>query len=138
MPRAEYKRGFKQYGPYEGPRVGKWEDFVGLDDLDLMNLEEIWDAMELSELLVFEYSKTDRVVAPFVLGMSHKGNPLLRGYQLEGTSKSGKGKGWRVFQVREMSMVDGFGEFFYPEDFKFVNEYPWTYKVYKMLEGSVS
>ena len=118
---------------WEGPRVGLWSDFVGLDDLDLLNIEDIMYCLEWSMLLVFEYSGFDRVVAPFVLGMSSFGNALLRGYQLEGNSKGGRGVGWRTFQVREMSLVFRYWEFFNPEDFKFDRWYPWVHRVYKML-----
>lgn len=57
----------------------------------------------------------------------------MRAYQLDGVSKSGKHAGWRVFQVREMSMVDGYGEYFEREDFGFKEFYPWVYKVYRTL-----
>jgi hypothetical protein len=118
---------------WEAPRVAELSDFVGLDDLDRMNIEIIFESLEQQKLLVFEYKGRDRLVAPFVFGVSQYGNALMRGYLIEGSSRSGKGPGWRVFQVREMSMVDVFDEWFYPEDFKFDRWYPWVYKVYKML-----
>jgi len=79
------------------------------------------------------YDGSDRVVCPFVVGVSMEGNPLMRGYQLEGKSVSGKGEGWRVFQIRKMEMIENYQDFFYPEDFDFNQFYPWIYKVYKML-----
>lgn len=118
---------------WEGPRVAQGNDFVNIDDLDKMNLQIIYDAMDGLELITFKYDGHDRVVAPFVIGVSSRGNPLLRGYQLEGNSRSGKGEGWRVFQVRKMEMVDRYWEFFNKKDFKFDEVYPWTYKVLKML-----
>jgi hypothetical protein len=124
---------WKEAPTYEGVRIAKWSDFIGLDDLDWLNIEDILNALEWQELLAFEYKDRDRVVAPFVFGVSAEGNALMRGYQLEGSSRSGKGAGWRVFQVRELSMLDLYGEFFIAEDFNFDRKYPWIYKVFKML-----
>ena len=118
---------------WEGPRVVEHEDLFAIDDLDKMNLEIIFEAMEYKNLIVFEYKESSRVVAPFVLGISSEGNPLLRGYQLEGVSRSGKGAGWRVFQVKEMQMVEKDWDFFVPEEFDFDRSYPWTHKVLKMI-----
>ena len=124
---------WKEAPPYEGVRIAKWSDFIGLDDLDWLNIEDILNALEWQELLVFEYKERDRVVAPFVFGVSAEGNALMRGFQLEGSSRSGKGAGWRVFQVRELSMLGLYGEWFKAEDFDFDRKYPWIYKVFKML-----
>ncbi len=124
---------WKEAPPYEGVRVAEWSDFFGLDDLDWLNIEDILTALEWSELLVFEYKKRERLVAPFVFGVSAEGNALMRGYLVEGSSRSGKGPGWRVFQVREMSMLGLYGEWFVPEEFDFDRRYPWVYKVFKML-----
>jgi len=136
--RFKYNRWFKPYGIYKGPRPASMSDFKGIDDLDLMNIEDILGCMDREEFLIFEYSGFDRMVAPFVLGVSSSGNPLLRGYQVEGNSKGGVGYGWRVYQVREMSMVNRGWQFFNIEDFKFDALYPWTYKVYKTLSLEVS
>lgn len=133
MSRPEWKKREIDSPIYQGPRVAEWIDLKGLDELDLLNLEDILDCMDKKEFLIFEYKGSNRKVAPFVLGCSSIGKPLLRGYQIEGVSRSGKGPGWRVFQVRDMSMVSGSWEYFLPEDFKFDPFYPWTYKVLKML-----
>ncbi len=122
---------------YEGVRVAELGDFVGLDDLDLMNIEIIIEAMECGQLLIFEYSGSSRIVAPFALGVSSEGNPLLRGYQLEGVSRSGKGPGWRIFQVREMQMVDNYQDYYEYDPKAFDQNYPWIYAVYKMVEGGI-
>lgn len=123
----------KRYGIYSGPRAGAWSDLTGIDDVDVINIDEILGCMERSELLALEYSGLERVVAPFVFGVSSSGNPLLRAYQTDGKSKGGKGVGWRVFQVRNMSMVEGYLEYFEPSEFGFDELYPWIYKVLKML-----
>lgn len=137
MSRYPSNRWEKRFGIYEGVRPAGASDFVGIDDLDLMNIEDILGCMDRTEFIIFEYSGFDRLVAPFVLGVSSVGNPLLRGYQVEGNSKGGVGYGWRVYRVREMSMVNRSWEFFNIEDFKFIGEYPWTYKVFKMLSLEV-
>lgn len=51
---------------------------------------------------------------PYVFGLSSEGNPLLRGYQLAGESQSGKGPGWRVFQVDKIGGIRLEGIFFSP------------------------
>jgi hypothetical protein len=117
----------------EGVRVLEEVDLSGFGSEILSKIQTIFDAMDWPQLIVFNYSGSDRVVAPFVLGVSSEGNPLMRGYQLEGISKSGKGAGWRVFQISKMENVENHQDFFDKDDFGFVEYYPWIYKVYKML-----
>lgn len=129
---AYYKR--REDPPiWEGPRVAEeWE--LGIYDLDLQKkVSTILAAMDWPHLIIFSYGESDRVVAPFVIGISSEGNPLLRGYQLEGNSRSGKSEGWRIFQINKMFGVDTHQDFFDAEDFDFDRFYPWIYKVYKML-----
>ena len=118
---------------YEGPRVwGSWvSDLV--DSGQVSKVETILDAMDWPQLIIFHYDGSDRVVAPFVVGVSSRGNPLCVVIRLEGVSRSGKGPGWRVFQVEKMENVENHQEFFEPDDFDFQEFYPWTYKVLKML-----
>lgn len=119
----------------EGVREAYREDLDNLEETSKLKLYRILEAMEWPQLIVFHYGESDRVVAPFVVGVSSEGNPLLRGYQLEGNSRSGKGEGWRVFQVRKMERVETFQDFFNAQDFDFDASCPWLYKVFKMLEG---
>lgn len=133
MPRRDWNKRKTDKPFWEGPRVGKEVDLIGIDDLDKMNLEVIFEALENTQLLIFQYDGRDRVVAPFVVGVSSGGNALLRGYQLEGNSRSGKGAGWRVFQIRKMEVVDNHQDYFNPEEFDFDRTYPWTHRVLKML-----
>lgn len=49
-PRSRWEN---RYGVYEGPRPAVLKDFLGVDDLDWMNIDEILTAMDLEELLVF-------------------------------------------------------------------------------------
>jgi len=118
---------------WTGPRVAEFWDVAGYDPERLSKVLLLLDAMDWPRLVVFFYDGSDRLVAPFVIGVSSEGNPLLRGYQLEGNSRSGKGEGWRVFQVDKIENLFDHQEFFYPDDFDFDQWYPWIYKVYKML-----
>lgn len=118
---------------WEGPRVAELWDLGGFDHETQLKIQVILDAMDWPQLLVFSYDGYDRVVGPFVVGVSSEGNPLMRGYQLEGNSRSGKGEGWRVFQVLKMVNVENHQDFFDADDFDFQEFYPWIYKVYKML-----
>ena len=123
----------KEGPPYEGVRVAELEDFSLLDDWTVVKMETILDAMYWPQLIVFGYGDSDRLAAPFVIGVSMEGNPLLRAYQLEGVSRSGKGPGWRVFQVNKMEGVEIQGDYFDATEFGFVEYYPWLYKVVRML-----
>ena len=119
----------------EGVRGAEWEDLSELGRESTFKIIKILEAMNWPQLIVFHYDGSDRLVAPFVVGVSAAGNPLLRGYQLEGFSVSGKGEGWRMFQIFKMENLENFQEFFNQEDFDFDSSYPWIYKVFKMLEG---
>src|SRR3972149_11456702 len=118
---------------WEGPRVLEEWELADYDEETRFKIETILDAMDWPQLLIFKYGDSDRVVAPFVVGVSSEGNPLLRGYQLEGNSRSGKGAGWRVFQIEKMDALENHQDFFDRADFEFDETYPWVYKVLKML-----
>lgn len=117
----------------EGVRVAQGVDLSGLTPNSITKAKIIIEAMDWPQLIIFTYDKTDRVVAPFVLGVSSQGNPLMRGYQLEGVSRGGPGPGWRVFQLIKMDRLESHQDFFNKEDFNFDEKYPWIYKVLKML-----
>lgn len=117
----------------EGVRAGESVDWSGLGDDDLVKIRIILEAMEWPQLIVFGYDNSDRVVAPFVVGVSSEGRPLMRGYQLEGASRGGKAKGWRVFMVGVMENLENYQEYFNASDFDFNRFYPWIYKVFGML-----
>ncbi len=118
-----------------GVRVAEEVDLKSLDLGSQGKIQNILEAMDWPQLVVFRYDGSDRLVAPFVVGISSKGNPLMRGYQIEGGGRSGKVKAWKVFQVRKMENLGTFWDFFNPKDFNFKESHPWTYKVFKMLEG---
>jgi len=131
--RSEWDKKKGDFPQYGGPR--RWdtwrEDLVG--SVELGKVQTIIAAMEVLMVVMFNYDGSDRVVAPFVMGASKTGNPLVRGYQLEGVSRSGKGPGWRVFQVWKMENLEDYNEYFEPDDFDFQEFYPWIYRVLKML-----
>ncbi len=133
MSRSEWEKKKADVQEYGGPRP--WDTWVSdlADTGQVSKIETILEAMDWPMLIVFGYDGSDRVVAPFVVGVSSEGNPLMRGYQVEGISRSGKGEGWRVFQIKKMERVDNYQEFFDPDDFDFQEFYPWIYRVLKML-----
>jgi hypothetical protein len=125
------KRTDKPY--YLGVRAAGLYELGLLSSVDQDIVDTVLEAMAWGQLIIFRYGDSDRVVAPFVLGASSDWKPLLRGYQLEGSSRSGKGPGWRVFQVEKISLIDNFQDFFDPDEFVFNETYPWTYYVFATL-----
>ncbi len=117
----------------EGVRVADTGEILLFDEETQIKIQTIIEAMQWPQLIWFHYGESDRVVAPVVIGVSSKGNPLMRGWQQEGVSRSGKGAGWRVFQIYKMENVQNFQDFFNIEDLDFVREYPWLYEVFFML-----
>jgi len=65
-------------------------------------------------LLEFEYKGHRRIVEPHTYGVTLKGNELLRAYQTDGTSDSGKVPDWRLFSVNKIEKLlirdDSFSE----------------------------
>lgn len=135
MPNPAYIKSEPGKWAREGVRVVEAEELAKLDAASMAKIATLLDAMDWPQLVVFRYGDSDRVVAPFVVGVSSDRNPLMRGYQLEGISRSGKGEGWRVFQIRKMENLENHQDFFDADDFDFQEFYPWIYKVFKMLEG---
>jgi hypothetical protein len=133
MPNAAYVKSEPGKWAREGVRVAGAEEFGRLDAAAVEKVGIIIGAMEWPQLIIFNYDGSDRVVAPFVIGVSSGGNLLMRGYQLEGVSRSGKGKGWRVFQVGKMVNPENHQDYFNADDFDFDRSYPWVYKVFRML-----
>lgn len=133
MPNPAYVKSEPGKWASEGVRVCEEINLMGFDTETQFKIATILNAMDWPQLIIFHYGESDRVVAPFVVGVSSEGNPLLRGYQLEGASRSGKGPGWRMFQIRKMENIENHQDFFNKEDFDFDESYPWIYKTFKML-----
>ncbi|WP_411343588.1 hypothetical protein ACE3MZ_18530 [Paenibacillus sp. WLX1005] len=70
----------------------------------------ISDAIDQKNLLTFFYDGGARTVEPYCYGIGTKGHELLRGYQIDGYSSSGK-LGWRLFKVADMSSIETEGSF---------------------------
>ena len=122
---------------YTGIRGEEFEEIGEFPPETQFKIETILEAMDWQQLIVFRYGESDRVVAPFVVGMSSDLNPLMRGYQLEGISRSGKGAGWRVYQINKMEGLENHQDFFNPDEFDFDEYYPWTYWTIATLESSI-
>lgn len=133
MPNPAYVKSEPGKWAGEGVRVAPIGELGLLDSSSQVKIETILEAMDWPQLIIFRYGESDRVVAPFVVGVGSDGNPLMRGYQLEGTSRSGKSVGWRVFQVYKMENVENHQDYFNADQFDFDRTYPWIYKVFKML-----
>lgn len=134
MPNPAYVKSEPGKWASEGLRIAGYEDLNALEEESQDKIYLLLEVMEWPMLVVFLYGNSDRIVAPFVVGVSSEGNPLLRGYQLEGNSQSGKGEGWRVFKIRDIENLESFQEFFDAKDFDFEGYYPWIYKVFKLIE----
>ncbi|RLA99334.1 MAG: hypothetical protein DRG83_13180 [Deltaproteobacteria bacterium] len=66
---------------------------------------ELCDAIRSQRLVHFFYRGGFRTVEPHCYGISTAGNEVLRAYQVEGHSESGKPIGWKLFRVSEMSSL---------------------------------
>jgi hypothetical protein len=133
MSKPEWEKKIPGEPGYEGVRVAELWELGVLSPADQLAVDVILEALEWCQLIIIRYGDSDRVVAPFVLGASAAWNLLLRGYQLEGASRSGKGEGWRVFQIQKMALPANFQDFFDPDEFVFDSTYPWTYYVLATL-----
>lgn len=133
MPNPAYVKSVPGKWAREGIRVIQFEELGLLDVQTQLKIEVILEAMDWPQLIIFNYDGSDRVVAPFVVGVSSEGVALIRGFQLEGVSRSGKGAGWRVFQLGKMENLENHQDYFNAGDFDFDRGYPWLYKVFKML-----
>jgi hypothetical protein len=118
---------------WEGPRVAESIDYHVLKIETRFKIMVLIEAIEWNQFVKFKYGNSDRIVAPFVVGVSKEGNPLLRGFQMVGNSRSGKGPGWRVFQIEVIEKLENHQTYFEKEDFDFDNYFPWIYRVIKMV-----
>ena len=67
----------------------------------------IREAIANKQLLEFVYNDKKRVVEPYTLGCSHKGDNTLSAFQIEGGSNSSKDLGWRQFIIEN---IEKFGK----------------------------
>jgi hypothetical protein len=69
----------------------------------------ICDAIRTRSLIEFRYHGLIRLVEPYCHGFSSRGNELLRGAQVGGSSNSGRfglGKLWSVADIVELRLID--------------------------------
>ncbi|AYL96334.1 hypothetical protein [Mucilaginibacter celer] len=62
------------------------------------------DAIQSQLLIEFEYDGGLRVVEPHCHGTSSKGNHVLRAYQVDGYSSTGK-MGWKLYDVSKITSI---------------------------------
>jgi hypothetical protein len=70
-----------------------------------MTYPAICDAIRLRRVVRLVYHGGAREVEPYVYGRNATGDELLRGYQLQGASRSGAAAGWKMFRVADISSV---------------------------------
>lgn len=56
-------------------------------------------------MITFDYDGGRRTVEPHCHGVSTAGNEVLRGYQTDGHSRSGRSIDWKLFDVSKMLLV---------------------------------
>lgn len=67
-------------------------------------MEILKEAIKTRKLVKFLYEGEERIVAPHTLG-ENSGNLVLRAFQKEGYSSSGK-LGWRLYIVSKMDEIE--------------------------------
>ena len=73
----------------------------------------ICDAINSRRILEFDYDGHRRVIHPAAAGPhATTGNPVLRGYQVDGTSSSGVVPDWRLFEIDKIQNLVVLGETF--------------------------
>lgn len=63
-------------------------------------------AINNRSVLKFKYKGFDRVVEPHAVGVSKKGNTLMRCYQVSGGSYSGNVPDWKLMSVGKISSLE--------------------------------
>ncbi|MCX9009683.1 MAG: hypothetical protein OIN66_01050 [Candidatus Methanoperedens sp.] len=63
----------------------------------------ICSAIRSKQIIRFDYSGGLRTIEPFCYGVSTSGNEILRAYQRDGYSVSGKPAGWKLFRISGVS-----------------------------------
>lgn len=66
---------------------------------------DICNAIRNKDIISFNYDGGIRIVEPYCYGVSTAGNLVLRCFQIDGYSLSGKPMGWKLFKIGEMSSI---------------------------------
>lgn len=77
----------------------------------MTKLEELIDAINRRLVLEVRYDGHRRVIQPHAVGLSKKGDPILRCWQLS-VNKPGSVQGWRLMEVVEMLVIGPTGDVF--------------------------
>ena len=73
--------------------------------------QTIINAIQNKEAISFSYSGISRVVEPHAIGISSKGNTVLRCFQISGGHIQA-GHGWELCDVSKISNLASTGEYF--------------------------
>lgn len=89
----------------------------------MSNLSMLSDAIKSRKQIKFYYDGFARLVEPFVLGRTKKGNLAIRAFQTAGGSNSNTVPGWHLFLVDKIGSLEvteksfsGVREFYNPND----------------------
>ena len=70
-------------------------------------MEELIErAVRGKQLLAFMYEGCYRKVEPYTYGCTTKGKDALRGFQVDGESRSDRKLGWRLFLIDEIENLE--------------------------------
>lgn len=72
----------------------------------------ICNAIQARAVIQFHYDGGLRVVEPHCHGISRRGKEVLRAYQVQGHSRSGKTVDWKLFEVSKISGLQETGQVF--------------------------
>lgn len=75
-------------------------------------LVSVCSAIHDRAVVEFNYDGGLRIVEPHAHGNSTAGHEVVRGYQTEGYSRSGKPEGWRLFDVPKIEGLRQTGDRF--------------------------
>ena len=69
---------------------------------------KIINAIKSQNVITFDYEEQPRTVEPHCYGITTKGNEVIRAYQIDGYSSSGR-MGWKLYdisKIEDLSVLD--------------------------------
>jgi len=72
-------------------------------------LSAIRNAIEERKILEIDYPPGKRIIEPHALGYSSDGKLLLRAFQTDGASATGKRKDWKLFSLDRVNGISSSG-----------------------------
>ncbi|GHT34541.1 hypothetical protein AGMMS49574_22170 [Bacteroidia bacterium] len=76
---------------------------------------EIINAIKNQNVITFDYEGESRTVEPHCHGVTTKGNEVIRAYQIDGYSSSGK-MGWKLYDLSKADDIEVLDETFEVRD----------------------